>query len=211
MPELYTTDLNKYSGVRDEITQLVGTMKTTATNDKGTEDTRAQKLQGENGAKRDKLKADAEQALVDLTATQNGLVSAAKTILDTKTGVKETKTQEWTAAKSNCNQATATWTSAVELQTQELQQGKETEQASKTGADKAFTENNQLALSKKVTVLFSHIMLCTRCSVLRILSASLPLASVKHPFTNYFLLSSPAVAAFSTHSAALPALTAVCL
>ena len=44
MPELYTTDLSKYSGIKDEILSLLADMKSTATADIAAESTRCDGL-----------------------------------------------------------------------------------------------------------------------------------------------------------------------
>merc|ERR1740117_2391453 len=105
MPELYTTDLSKYSGIKDEILSLLADMKSTATADIATENTRADGLHADNAVKRDKLKSDAEQALVDCIAEQDALVAAAQAVHDAKLAVKEQRDLEWAAADAACTAA----------------------------------------------------------------------------------------------------------
>ena len=84
MPMLYTTDLSKYSSIKDEIIALITDMKSTANSDITAENAREVSLHQDNTKKRNKLKSDAEAALVTCIAEQDALVLAAKTERDAK-------------------------------------------------------------------------------------------------------------------------------
>merc|ERR1719162_126509 len=153
MPELYTTDLSKYSGIKDEILGLLANMKSTATADIAAESTRCDGLHADNAVKRDKLKSDAEQALVDCIAEQDALVAAAQAVHDAKLAVKEQRDLEWAAADAACTAAQEFYGTQLETQAREVAICTQTHDDSKAAADATFAENNALATSKRDTSL----------------------------------------------------------
>jgi len=153
MPELYTTDLSKYSGIKDEILTLVGDMKSTAADDIAAEKTRADGLHTDNAAKRDTLKANAEQALVDCIAEQDALVAAAQAVHDAKYAVKQQRDLEWAAADAACTAAQGVYATALETQAREVAICTQTHDDSKAAADATLAENMGLATSKRDTSL----------------------------------------------------------
>merc|ERR1740117_2046064 len=153
MPELYTTDLSKYSGIKDEILSLLADMKSTATADIAAESTRCDGLHADNTVKRDKLKSDAEQALVDCIAEQDALVAAAQAVHDDKLAVKEQRDLEWAAADAACTEAQEAYGTQLETQAREVAICTQTHDDSKAAADTTFAENNALATSKRDTSL----------------------------------------------------------
>merc|ERR1712166_1207155 len=153
MPELYTTDLSKYSGIKDEILSLLADMKSTATADIAAESTRCDGLHADNAVKRDKLKSDAEQALVDCIAEQDALVAAAQAVHDAKLAVKEQRDLEFAAADAACTAAQEAYGTQLETQAREVAICTQTHDDSKDAADTTFAENNALATSKRDTSL----------------------------------------------------------
>merc|ERR1740117_1172054 len=153
MPELYTTDLSKYSGIKDEILGLLADMKSTATADIAAESTRCDGLHADNTVKRDKLKSDAEQALVDCIAEQDALVAAAQAVHDDKLAVKEQRDLEFAAADAACTAAQEAYGTQLETQAREVAICTQTHDDSKAAADTTFAENNALATSKRDTSL----------------------------------------------------------
>ena len=153
MPEFYTTDLSKYSDIKDEILGLLADMKATATADIATENTRCDGLHAGNAAKRNKLKTDAEQALVDCIAKQDALVAAAQTVHDAKLAVKEQRDLEYAAADAACTTAQGVYGTQLETQAREVAICTQTHDNSKAAADDTFVENMGLATSKRDTSL----------------------------------------------------------
>merc|ERR1740117_2001348 len=153
MPELYTTDLSKYSGIKDEILGLLSEMKKTATADIVIENKRRDTLNTDNAGQRDKLKSDAEQALVDCIAEQDALVAAAQAVHDDKLAVKEQRDLEFAAADAACTAAQEAYGTQLETQAREVAICTQTHDDSKAAADTTFAENNALATSKRDTSL----------------------------------------------------------
>merc|ERR1719162_1713876 len=153
MPELYTTDLSKYSSIKDEILGLLSEMKKTATADIVTENTRRDTLNTDNAAQRDKLKSDAEQALVDCIAEQNALVAAAQAVHDAKLAVKQQRDLEWASADAACTAAQGVYATQLDTQAREVAVCTTTHDDSKAAADKTYDENMALATSKRDTSL----------------------------------------------------------
>merc|ERR1711957_1094778 len=153
MPELYTTDLSKYSSIEDEILGLLSDMKKTATADIVTENTRRDTLNTDNAAQRDKLKSDAEQALVDCIAEQNALVAAAQAVHDAKLAVKQQRDLEWASADAACTAAQGVYATQLDTQAREVAVCTTTHDDSKAAADKTYDENMALATSKRDTSL----------------------------------------------------------
>merc|ERR1712166_1460190 len=153
MPELYTTDLSKYSSIKDEILSLLSDMKKTATADIVIENKRRDTLNTDNAGQRDKLKSDAEQALVDCIAEQNALVASAQAVHDAKLAVKEKRDLEWASADAACTAAQGVYATQLVTQAREVAVCPSTHHDSKAAADKTYDENMALATSKRDTSL----------------------------------------------------------
>merc|ERR1740130_39727 len=102
---------------------------------------------------RDKLKSDAEQALVDCIAEQNALVAAAQAVHDAKLAVKEKRDLEWASADAACTAAQGVYATQLVTQAREVAVCTTTHDDSKAAADKTYNENMALATSKRDTSL----------------------------------------------------------
>lgn len=149
MPALYTTDLSKHSGVKDDIKEVLDNMKNASTAAIATETDRRTKLHGENLVLRTDLETKAAAKLATCHAEQTKIVEDAQADSDKWNTKCTDATDAFDTASTNCDTATAAMNNALVRQTEEIPTAQSTLNNSLVAATNTFTENSALALSKK--------------------------------------------------------------
>lgn len=149
MPALYTTDLSKHSGIKDEIKQVLDNMKTASTDAIAAENLRRTTLHGENSGLRTDLETKAADKLAQCHADQTKIVFDAQAENDKWSGECTAATDAFDTASTNCDTATTAMTDALQRQIDETPVAQNTLNNSLVAAQNTFNENSALALSKK--------------------------------------------------------------